>query len=86
MDHDDESESLPGDIPGDLGLGHHLDGTIQDDVMEIYSVPRVVPVAIAAGLRGDLSIDLKSGQNLREHIWQDWEMKQIRARRPKVVI
>ena len=35
--------------------------TGEDDIVEVYSPPRVVPVANSLGLKGDRSLDLKTG-------------------------
>ena len=42
-------------------LGRSLGGALQDDVMEVFSPPRILEHTAALGLRGDLSIDLATG-------------------------
>ena len=59
---------------------------IPDDVIEIFSAPRVVPAAASAGLRAQLSIDILTGQNLLNPHWQRWTIQQVESRRPRVVI
>ena len=41
-----------------------LDGTIRDDVIEIFSPPRLVPHCARLGLRAQISIDIATGYNL----------------------
>ena len=38
-----------------------LDGTLQDDLLEVFSEPRVIPLAAAHGLRARVSLDLMNG-------------------------
>lgn len=87
---------LPSDIGSDGGAGGDaaipgvpglLDATfIQDDIMELYSAPRVVPAATAAGLRGSLSIDIQQGHDLMDPFWREWVVQQILSRRPRILI
>ena len=35
-----------------------------DDIMEVYSRPRIVPLAVARGMIGELSVDLVTGYNM----------------------
>jgi len=53
---DENSPSLPSDPEDNAAeqLG-------EDDIAEIYSPPRVVPVANKLGLKGDMPLDLKTG-------------------------
>ena len=41
----------------------YLDGTIPDDVVEIFSPPRLVPQCVKRGMRASLSVDVKTGYN-----------------------
>lgn len=63
-----------------------LDGSLQDDLVEVYSPPRMVLVAKKAGLRADLSIDLLTGWNLLDQDRRVQVVQQIKARRPKVLM
>ncbi len=38
-----------------LGLPVELDGSIRDDILELFSEPRLVPACVALGLRGGVS-------------------------------
>ena len=78
-----DEESLPESLPS---LAKTLDGTLQDDVVEIFSMPRVVPIARAAGLRAELSVDIHNSCDLTKNICRAWLLCQIEARRPRVVI
>ena len=42
-------------------LGHSLGGALQDDVMEVFSPPRILEHTRTLGLRGDLSADWATG-------------------------
>ena len=66
-------------------IPRHLDGTLQDDFLEIYSPPRMVPVAAALGLRANLSIDLNTGWNLSYNDDRLRVMIALKSRRPKMV-
>ena len=95
-------DELPSDIGSDGGadtvaddagfpddveeIPRYLDGTIQDDILEVFTPPRVVPAAVAAGLRGEISIDITSGHDLTTDSWQQWTQLTLRSRRPRVVI
>ena len=45
-------------------LGRDLGGALQDDVMEVFSPPRILEHTKILGLRGDLSADLATGWDL----------------------
>ena len=47
-----------------------LDGTLRDDVVELFSPPRMVPRCAAFGLRASLSVDIKVGWNLLDPVMQ----------------
>ena len=64
----------------------HMDGTIADDVMEVFSPPRIVPHCQALGLRGDISIDVRSGFDLLKPEKRVELCTLLRSRRPKVLI
>ena len=54
----EQHASEPDDIAEIFGS---LDGSQSDDVVELYSPPRVVAAAAARGLKADLSINLVTG-------------------------
>ncbi len=62
-----------------------MDGTLQDDVCEIFSPPRVLEHTKKLGLRGDLSADLQTGWNLALPDHQANLLSEIHRRRPKLV-
>lgn len=66
----------------DINVG---DG-IPDDVVELFSPPRVVPVAAAAGLQASLSIDLETGFDLCKAAVQAAVMSELERRDPKCVV
>ena len=70
----------------DVKVPRHLHGTIQDDVVEVYSPPRVLEHATRLGLRGNLSADLETGWDLTKVQDRTSLMIQIKARRPKTLI
>ncbi len=63
-----------------------LDGTLCDDVAELFSPPRIIPYCRALGLRGSLSLDLLTGWDLSSRDVQLEAWRVLQARRPKVVI
>ena len=63
----------------------HLDGTLQDDFIELFSPARMVPVAAALGLRANLSVDLTTGWNLGSNDGRLSFMIALKSRRPKMV-
>ena len=63
-----------------------LDGTVPDDLMEIYSPNRMVAEAQKLGLKAELSIDLLTGWNLLDMEVQVRVVQEIKARRPKVLM
>jgi hypothetical protein len=64
----------------------NLAGKLQDDLVEVYSPERMVPIAQKVGLRGDLSIDLLTGWNLLDPEVQLQVVREIKMRRPKVLM
>lgn len=70
----------------DARPGPYLDGTIRDDLMEIYSPPRMAPVATARGMRAKLSVDLLNGWNLLDPDVRVEVVQEIKARRPRVLM
>jgi len=64
----------------------HLQGALQDDFMEIYTKPRMIPFAQRAGMRGNLSADISTGFNLKTHDARTDLVIQVKARRPKVIM
>jgi len=63
-----------------------LDGTLQDDLMEVYSPPRMVAVAKQVGLRAELSVDLLTGWNLLDPEVRLNVVQEIHRRRPRVLM
>lgn len=63
-----------------------LDGTLPDDLAEVYSPPRVAAQAVKAGMRASLSADLLTGWNLAVPDERARLVQEIRRRRPKVLI
>ena len=66
-------------------LGHSLGGALQDDVMEVFSPPRILEHTAALGLRGDLSVDFATGWDLCLEQRRANLLTQIVRRRPKIV-
>lgn len=58
----------------------------QDDVWELFSPPRVVPVCQRLGLRGGLSCDLRNGWDFGVADHQGKMIAMLCGRKPKVVI
>lgn len=54
-----------------------------DDVAEYYSVPRFVPFANAAGLRGNMSLDKQNGYDFQVAAIQDASFEHLSRRRVK---
>lgn len=64
-----------------------LDGTLPDDLVEIYSPPRMVPIAVQQyGLRATLSVDLLTGWNLLDSDVRVALVQEIKRRRPRVLM
>ena len=63
-----------------------LDGTLPDDLVEIYSPPRMVPRAVRRGLRASLSVDLLTGWNLLDSASRVALVQEIKRRRPRVLM
>ena len=59
---------------------------IPEDVLEVFSPPRLVPICVQKGLTGTLSIDLTTGFDLMKQEVRDWVLEQIDVRRPAFVI
>lgn len=66
-------------------LGLMLDGTLADDVMEMFSPPRILERTQKLGLRGNLSADLATGWDLSLQDHQTNLLAEIHRRRPKIV-
>ena len=66
-------------------LGHSLGGASQDDVMEVFSPPRILEHTATLGLRGDLSADLATGWDLSLEQHRANLLTEIVRRRPKIV-
>ena len=66
-------------------LGRSLGGALQDDVMEMFSPPRILEYTAILGLRGDLSADLASGWDLSLEQDRANLLTEIVRRRPKIV-
>ena len=66
-------------------LGRDLGGALQDDVMEVFSPPRILEHTKILGLRGDLSADLATGWDLSLERDRANLLTQIVSRRPKIV-
>ena len=64
----------------------HLQGEPADDIMEIYSPPRVVPVAQEMSLRGGISADLGAGWDFNKEDHRVDFVIQVKARRPQVLV
>ena len=73
---------IPTVVPARL---RNLHGTLQDDVMEIFSPPRILEHTKKFGLRGDLSVDLGTGWDLSLQDHQSDLLMEIHRRRPKIV-
>jgi hypothetical protein len=63
-----------------------LDGTLRDDLVEIYSPPRMVPLAAKRGMRATLSVDLLTGWNLLDPDVRVALVQEIKRRRPRVLM
>ena len=59
---------------------------LTDQVMEVFSPPRVLPVATAAGLRGNLSVDLETGWDLLDKPVQYAVLQEVRWREPRFLV
>ena len=66
-------------------LGRSLGGALQDDVMEVFSPPRILEHTASLGLRGDLSVDLATGWDLSLEQHRANLLTEIVRRRPKLV-
>ena len=78
-----ERSSDPDDVVeiyGQLGNGQ------LDDVVEVYSPPRVVPAAASRGLQASLSIDLDTGYDLSQARVREEVRREICHRRPRLLI
>jgi hypothetical protein len=63
-----------------------LQGVPQDDFMEIYSPPRLVPLAVQAGMRASASLDLLTGWNFLTADGRALAVQEVKTRRPKVLM
>lgn len=63
-----------------------LSTVLQDDLMEVYSPPRLVPLAAKAGLRASVSLDLLTGWDFVSMDAKVAAVQEIKARRPKVLM
>ena len=62
-----------------------FDLELQDDFMEVFSSPRLVPHMQHLGFRAQLSIDVTSGWDLSDKATQNRLLQEIQRRRPKVI-
>jgi hypothetical protein len=69
-----------------ISIPRFLDGSLPDDVMEIFSMPRVCPVARQRGLRAEVSMDLQNGWNFSSFDARQQAVHEVVRRRPKVII
>ena len=67
-------------------LLRQLDGSIRDDVAEVFCPPRFVPMAKQLGMRASLSVDWLTGYDLRLPEVRRQILIDIEARRPRLVI
>lgn len=87
-----DMDALMLDFEEDVGidvepkLPRSLDGCLRDDVMELFSPPRVVPICMELGLRGGLSIDLETGFDLLQKSCREKVLLEVARRRPRVII
>ena len=94
LDDDESDVSLPelddeSDVNSPwLAIPSSLDGTIRDDIMEIFSAPRLVPVVQRLGLslRAEVSIDIETGYDLRKPAAQGKVWNLLRSRRPRFLV
>jgi len=63
----------------------NLDGTLQEDVMEIFSPPRSLEHTKKFGLRGNLSVDLGTGWDLSLQDHQSNLLMDMHRRRPNIL-
>ena len=64
----------------------HLDGTLPDDLVELYSPPRLQPLAVARGLRCSLSADLLSSWDFESLEARKNFLRELESRRPRVLM
>lgn len=57
-----------------------------DDIMEVFSPPRVVPVAARLGLRASLSLDLLHGHDFMTFSGRSNAIFELQRRRPRMLI
>ena len=70
----------------DVPAMRQLDGTVPDDILEVYSPERMAIEARKLGLKAELSIDLLTGWNLLDIEVRARVVQEIKARRPKVLM
>ena len=73
-----------GNVAG-MGIARRVGHCEPDDVLEIFSPPRILLHTQRLGLRGNLSADLMTGWNLSLKLHQDNLLWEIHRRRPKLV-
>ena len=96
IDSEHERDALPSgddmELPSEVedepapSVPSYLDGTIRDDVLELFSPPRVVPRCKEQGLRAVMSIDLVTGFDLLTLDGRQRAMHEVTKRRPTVII
>ena len=60
--------------------------SVNDDVVEVYSPPRICQSAAARGLKAELSFDLTTGYDLNQQHSKGYIRKLLAERRPKLLI
>ena len=63
-----------------------IDGTLRDDVVELFSPPRVVPACARLGLRAELSMDVLTGYNFLTDEAIRRADHELERRRPRVLL
>ena len=66
-------------------LAPTVDGWVQDDFLELFSPPRIVPRMQALGFRAQLSADICTGWDLSLPSMQAKLLDEIRHRKPNIV-
>ncbi len=79
----DELEEEGAGQPGSMVVPAHLDGALRDDVLELFSPPRLVPRCARFQLRGQVSIDILCGYDLRKEDVQRQVLMMLESRRPR---
>ena len=60
--------------------------SVSDDVVEVYSPPRVCQSAAARGLKAELSFDLTTSYDLNQQRNKDYIRKLLAERKPKLLV